>query len=187
MTVTTIRPSPGPSHSLERKTLEALSLTDRIVGAAGHLLLLVSVLCPLALNPGARSVQTWVGGRLPGRLTPHSRRASASPAPQAWDLPPPPGPRPQTSICSRKPVSSPPPASLSSQRSLKIPGVILDENSRISQTSTGPFLSAGDERGPRTKANIPGRGCLSAERRTPCVTSRHCVGSGDEGGLQHSR
>lgn len=57
----------------------------------------------------------------------------------------------------------------------------MEGNSRIGQTNAGPFLSAGDERGPRTKANIPGRWCLSAARRTPCVTSRHCVGSGDAG------
>lgn len=33
----------------------------------------------------------------------------------------------------------------------------------------------------RQKQTYRGRWCLSAERRTPCVTSRHCVGSGDAG------
>lgn len=145
-----------------------------------------------ALSPGAESGRPVSAdvGRGASSWPPHPAFQASQCLPSPAGLGPATSPRPQTPnlhLFKKATVSSPPPASLSSQRGLKIPGVILDENSRISQTSTGPFLSAGDERGPRTKANIPGRGCLSAERRTPCVTSRHCVGSGDEGGLQHSR
>lgn len=54
--------------------------------------------------------------------------------------------------------------------------MILEENSRISWASVGPFLSAEDKIGPMIKTNIPGCWHLSPKHGMLCVISRHCVG-----------